>query len=272
MNLLIDGNNMFKKIKKKLLHYGIHLDEMKQALKGNPAPAWFENDLAQLKQQQGEDTAFPFGKLWPIYNNRKAQGGTMRGHYFHQDLQVAKLIYKANPVKHLDIGSRVDGFVAHVASFRPIELIDIRPINSQVGNISFRQADLMQLPPDLIHYCDSVSSLNVIEHFGLGRYNDPIDYWGHVKAIKNIAAILKPGGTFYFSVPIGPQRIEFNAHRIFSLAYLQQLLQEDFTIQAFSYVDNRGDFFEDIVLTEEVIQTNAGCTFGCGIYTLIKRS
>lgn len=262
---------MWKKLKNKLKKYGIHIDEFKAAIKGNPPPDWFQNDLATLKQQMGDDSRFPFGKMWPIYNARNGQGGTMRGHYFHQDLYVAKLIYKANPIKHLDIGSRVDGFIAHVASFRTIELIDIRPIHSKVANIEFRQADLMELPTDLINYCDSVSSLNAIEHFGLGRYNDPIDYLGHEKAIKNIANILTPGGTFYFAVPIGPQRIEFNAHRVFSLSYLNDLLQQDFHIQSFSYVDNLGDFFEEVALTNEVIQTNAGCTFGCGIYTLKKK-
>ncbi len=32
--------------------------------------------------------------------------------------------------------------------------------------------------------------------------------------------MLKKEGKFYFSVPIGEQRIEFNAHRVFSVKYL----------------------------------------------------
>ncbi len=194
----------------------------------------------------------------------------MSGHYFHQDLYVARLINLANPEKHLDIGSRTDGFVAHVASFREIELIDIRDIDSNVKNIFFRKADLMKLPSDLINYCDSISSLHAIEHFGLGRYNDPIDYWGHLKAIKNITTILKKGGCFYFSTPIGPQRIEFNAHRIFSLEYLISVFSADFSIKSFSYVNDLGDFYEDAELTLENIKSNFGCQHGCGIFTLIK--
>ena len=38
------------------------------------------------------------------------------------------MIYAARPEKHVDVGSRVDGFVAHVASFREIEVFDVRPI------------------------------------------------------------------------------------------------------------------------------------------------
>ena len=31
---------------------------------------------------------------------------------------------------------------------------------------------------------DSVSCLHAIEHFGLGRYGDPIDVFGHIKGSK----------------------------------------------------------------------------------------
>jgi SAM-dependent methyltransferase len=184
---------------------------------------------------------------------------------------VAQQIYKANPQKHLDIGSRTDGFIAHVASFREIEMIDIRPIRSQVKNIFFKQADLMKMPEELKNYCDSISSLHAIEHFGLGRYNDPIDYFGHLKGIENITHILKTGGTFYFSVPIGPLRVEFNAHRVFSLEYLIGILSPIYNIQSFSYVNDMGDLFENVELTEQTIQSNFSCWYGCGIFTLVKK-
>lgn len=195
----------------------------------------------------------------------------MKGHYFHQDLYIARLIFEANPQKHLDIGSRTDGFIAHVAAYRKIELVDIRPIKSKVKNISITCANLMELPAGMVNYCDSISSLHAIEHFGLGRYGDPIDYFGYLKALKNIAKIVKTGGTFYFSVPIGPQRIEFNAHRVFSIKYLLDVLSENFSIKAFSYVNDEGDFFENVELTEKNILSNLGCTYGCGIFTCIKK-
>ncbi|MBM4174492.1 MAG: DUF268 domain-containing protein [Ignavibacteria bacterium] len=195
----------------------------------------------------------------------------MKGHYFHQDLFIARKIHEANPQKHVDIGSRTDGFIAHVASYRQIELLDIRPIESAVRNISFRQANLIELPEDLINYTDSISSLHAIEHFGLGRYGDPIDYWGYLKALKNIAMMVKQGGTCYFSVPIGPQRIEFNAHRVFSISYLLSLFESEYSLKSFSFVNDDGDFFEDIALTDEYIASNCNCTYGCGIFILIKK-
>jgi SAM-dependent methyltransferase len=233
--------------------------------------SWYYSDLKELKRQKGSDNTFSFASDYPILSDRNKEGGTMNGHYFHQDLLVARLINQAKPTKHLDIGSRTDGFIAHVASFREIELIDIRPIESNVKNIIFRQADLIELPADLNNYCDSISSLHAIEHFGLGRYGDPIDYFGYLKAIKNITKILKSGGTFYFSVPIGPQRIEFNAHRVFSVEYLISILSQDFNIDSFSYVDDKGDLFEEVELTKNSISSNFGCHYGCGIFTLQKK-
>ncbi len=232
--------------------------------------SFYYRDLRELKRQKGDNKLFKFGMKYPILNERNEEGGIMSGHYFHQDLHVARLIYKNNPKKHVDIGSRTDGFVAHVASFREIELIDIREIESNVKNIKFKQADLMNMPSDMEAYCDSISSLHAIEHFGLGRYNDPIDYFGYKKALENISKILKPKGVFYFSVPIGPQRIEFNAHRVFSVQYLIDILTKHLEIQSFSYVDDKGDFYENVELTESLVSTNFNCNYGCGIFELKK--
>lgn len=227
-------------------------------------------DFAKLKRQKGSDRQFSFGNIYPILDEKSVEAGTMSGHYFHQDLFVARLIFEKNPERHIDIGSRIDGFVAHVAVFREIEIFDIRPQENKVKNIKFRQADLMELPDDLKNSCDSISALHAIEHFGLGRYGDSIDYYGYLKAIQNITLILKTGGTFYFSVPIGSQRIRFNAERIFSIRYLLSLFENQFELISFSYVNDIGLFFENITLSAEDIETNLGCSYGCGIFELKK--
>lgn len=206
-----------------------------------------------------------------MLNDKKAESGIMKGHYFHQDLLVAQMIFKNNPVKHVDIGSRTNGFVAHIAVFREIELFDIREQHSMVKNIIFKRADLTNLPKELINYCDSLSSLHVIEHFGLGRYGDRIEWNGHLHALENIGLILKAGGKFYFSVPIGRQRVEFNAHRVFGIAYLIEVLEKNFVIDSFSYVDDNGDLTVNAALKEEDISRNFGCYYGCGIFELTKK-
>jgi len=194
----------------------------------------------------------------------------MSGHYFHQDLLVARKIFNKNPQTHVDIGSRTDGFVSSVAVFREIQVFDIRNQESKVKNIVFKQADFMKISESLYGYCDSVSALHSIEHFGLGRYNDPIDYNGHLKGIDCIHKLLSSNGTFYFSVPIGPQRIEFNAHRVFSIEYLLNIFENRFKLVDFSYVDDHGDLHESTTLNEENIKNNCNCHYGCGIFELLK--
>lgn len=232
---------------------------------------FYLRDYNKLRIQMKSKRDFVFGNFFPILNERSSEGGTMNGHYFHQDLLVASKIFLHKPIRHIDIGSRVDGFVAHVASFRKIEVFDIRSIDSKIDNIIFTQADLTKLPNHLIECCDSLSSLHAIEHFGLGRYGDTIDIDGHLKALNNIHKMLKPCGRFYFAVPIGQnQRIEFNAHRVFSLAYLIPILSKSFSIESFSYVNDADDLVTNPVLSNAAINNTFNCTYGCGIFELIK--
>jgi len=252
-----------------VLHFlGFDIYRLWSNLKGL---SFYFKDKRKLKRQLGESTDFPFGKAFPVLDERYSKAGIMSGHYFHQDLHVARRIWKYNPQKHVDLGSRIDGFVAHVATFREVEILDIRTQESKVKNITFRQLDLMQLPVDMVGYCDSFSSLHAIEHFGLGRYNDPIDAMGYQKAIENVAKILKPKGVFYFSVPIGPQRIEFNAHRVFSVKYIMDLLSLNFDLVHFSYVDDQGDLHKHVPMHSNDISNNFDCYYGCGIFELTRK-
>ena len=230
----------------------------------------YVSDYLQLKKQLQGRTDFPVRSYYPALLDRYTESGYFPKHYFQQDLFVAQQIFRNSPVRHVDIGSRIDGFVAHVATFRPIEILDIRPLHRPIPNVSFRQADLMNLPPDLHQYTDSISALHAIEHFGLGRYGDPIDIDGHLKALATIYQILKPGGRFYFSVPIGPQGIVFNAHRVFDLSYLIRLFEKDYQIMALSYIDDHEQFVSNADWRSDAVQSNFGCTYGCGIFELVK--
>ena len=61
--------------------------------------------------------------LNPIIGEHKDESGSFDKQYFYQDLIVEQVIYKHNPSKHVDIGSRIDGFVSNVASYREIEIL-----------------------------------------------------------------------------------------------------------------------------------------------------
>ena len=194
----------------------------------------FINDLLTLRKQSiTAQIAIPFGKLSPCLFDRYNQSGSASGHYFHQDLLVARRIFANNPELHVDIGSRIDGFVAHVASYRNIEVFDIRPLQANIPNITFIQKNLLEPDHGMTNYCDSISCLHAIEHFGLGRYGDPVVYDGYLFALDNITKALRQGGKFYVSTPIGPQRIEFNAHRVFSVSCLLDLFTGRYHVDSF---------------------------------------
>ncbi|QSA98302.1 DUF268 domain-containing protein [Methylococcus sp. EFPC2] len=232
---------------------------------------FFRDYLTLKKQVPLAVKEFPFGALFPCIEDRFDEGGVAKGHYFHQDLLVARRIFQNEPKTHVDVGSRIDGFVAHVASFRPIKVVDIRPLSNKVPNIEFVRADLMaDLDQSLVDSCDSLSCLHALEHFGLGRYGDTVDYDGYVRGFDNLYKIVKPGGKFYFSVPIGPQRIEFNAHRVFSVDYLMECFAGKYRVDFISFVDDRGDLHEHVQYEQKDLAGNFGCWLGCGIFELTK--
>ncbi len=254
------------------------IDPMRTAstLRGFPP---FMANLRALRRAASSESAtqqsdWPITRLSPCLTDRFEESGVASGHYFHQDLLVAQHIFSRQPESHFDVGSRVDGFVAHVASFRKIEVLDIRPLKSTVPNMSFRVCDLMSpLPVELNRLCDSLSCLHALEHLGLGRYGDPVQPNGHVTGLANLHRILRDDGTLYLSVPMGPQRIEFDAHRVFALPKLLELVGIGFVVSEFSYVNDAGDLARDVSLEAdpEAVANNFGCRYGCAILTLRKR-
>ena len=233
---------------------------------------FYFRDLHMLRQQwKASNIRFRLGKPYPCFGERFSESGTAKGHYFHQDLLVSRRIFVNKPKLHVDVGSRIDGFVAHVASFRDIEVFDVRSLTTNIPNVKFVRADLMEtIGEDLVDYCDSLSCLHALEHFGLGRYGDTLKYDGYVDALNNMHKILEHHGKFYLSVPIGPQRIEFNAHRVFSLQYLLDLFKEKYVLDYFSYVDDQGNLHNNANLTEDKVRNNFGCSYGCGIFEMTK--
>jgi len=226
----------------------------------------------QFRRLAGNQPAFAWGSLRPMLYESTSESGVGRGVYFYQDLIIAQRVFAQRPVRHVDIGSRIDGFVAHVASFREVDVFDIRPLNSNIPNVRFQQCDLMSDIPESFSECtDSLSCLHTLEHLGLGRYGDRLDVDGYLKGFENLHRILNKGGTLYFSVPLGEQRIEFNAHRVFSLSYLINMIERfSYRIGTFSYVDDKGFLHADAQLDESLIRTNCGCHYGCAIFEVIK--
>jgi hypothetical protein len=185
-------------------------------------------NIPRFLREKSEFKKNYIGKLIiaPCLSDWHENAGDTESEYFVQDLFVAQLLNHAAPIKHVDIGSRIDGFVAHIATFRKIEIFDIRTISSQITNVHFSQRDIMKVNSNFDNYTDSLSCLHSLEHFGLGRYGDPINPKGYIDAVKNMSAMLIQNGTFYLSVPLGMERVEFNALRVFGISTIIELGKE----------------------------------------------
>jgi len=78
-----------------------------------------------------------------------------------------------------------------------------------------------------------------------------------------------PGGTLYLSVPTGQhQRVEFNAHRVFSLPFLRERLLQSYAIDNLAFVDDGGDLHEDLDPYSPEAEISYGAEYGCAIWTL----
>ncbi len=181
-------------------------------------PVLYWRDYVRFRAKN-KDPRFPMSWVdsYPCLFDRYDLAGSKPRHYFHQDLWAAKKVRQSDVREHFDFGSRIDGFVAHCAAFCQITVLDIRQLPDLDENIRFKQGDITNLtsvPTGSLH---SVSSLHVFEHLGLGRYGDPIGSDSLTRAVNELCRVLAPGGSLYFSVPIGIQRMEFNAQRVFAV-------------------------------------------------------
>lgn len=153
--------------------------------------------------------------MYPIIVDKYANAGEM-GNYFWQDLWAAQLVIQSGVKKHFDIGSRLDGFIAHLlASAIDVTMIDIRKFPGEAKHLHTvvdNATSLHQIQDESI---GSMSALCSLEHFGLGRYGDSIDPEACFKCFENIQKKLKPWANLYIAVPVGKERVEFNAHRVF---------------------------------------------------------
>ena len=195
--------------------FGLDPARLWQTLRGLPGFAL--EALHYRRLSTGSRFPLRVAGLRPLLGDRAAAAGVAFGHYFHQDLWAARLIHAAKPASHVDVGSRLDGFVSHLLVFLPlVRVIDIRPLESRVAGLEFVRADATDLAWVEDDSVLSLSSLHAVEHFGLGRYGDKIDPEAPFRAMRALARVLAPGGRLYFSVPVGQERLEFNAQRVFA--------------------------------------------------------
>jgi SAM-dependent methyltransferase len=207
----------------------------------------------------------PWGRELPILTEWDDASGGL-GAYFIQDLIAARWVKEISPARHVDVGSRIDGFIGHLAVFREVEVIDIRPPPGEIPGVRFHQFDLMAaLADEWQESADLVSCLHSIEHFGLGRYGDSIDPRGHETGLARLKEMVSPGGRLILSVPIGPERVEFNAHRIFAASTLLNWFRDGWEIEQVAVIDDSARAMENPERNEHSVAAHFGCRSGVGM-------
>ena len=197
---------------------------------------------------------------YPCLNDNTTQTYFDR-HYVYHTGWAARVLAKTNPKEHIDISSSLY-FVSIASAFIPIEFYDYRPAKLLLNNLTSKSADILNLP-FANKSIKSISCMYVVEHIGLGRYGDPLNPNGDLKAINELQRVLAPNGNLLFVVPIGKPQIMFNAHRIYShnqiINYFSELKLKEFALIPEN--ENNGGLVYNP--QEQLLKKQ---TYGCGCF------
>ena len=183
-------------------------------------------------------------------------------HYFFQGAWLARKVHKTKVAKHVDVGSSVLTVSVLSAQVETV-FVDYRPLKASLSGLTCMAGNILDLPfPD--NSVPSLSCLHVIEHIGLGRYGDPIDPNGSVKAAHELQRVVTRGGHLFLSLPIGRERICFNAHRVHAPVSVIKMFADMHLIE-FSYVNDQGEYAE-----AKHVGDASDFEYGCGLFHFQK--
>jgi hypothetical protein len=197
------------------------------------------------------------------FNDRTGTTGFDR-HYVYHTAWAARQLAQLRPIEHVDISSSMF-FVGIASAIVPMRHFDYRPPVFSMSQVECGAGDLMQLP-----FADesvpSLSCMHVVEHVGLGRYGDPLDPCGDIKACQELSRVLQVGGSLLFVVPVGRPRVCFNAHRIYSVEMVRSLFP---TLKLAEWALLTDDEARGLVADPAEALADAQ-SYGCGCFRFIK--
>jgi len=202
---------------------------------------------------------------YPCLNDNTPFTGFDRHYVFHV-AWACRIVHEISPSMHIDFSSSLY-FCTTLSAFVPVTFYDYRPADLQLSGLRSLRGDLtsIELPNNSV---ESISCLHTIEHVGLGRYGDPIDYDGDLKAIAELKRVVKPGGSLLFVTPVGKSRIQFNAHRIYSYDQVLDMF-EGFELKEFSLVPDRSE--DGGLMRNATKELSDAQWYGCGCFWFVKR-
>lgn len=227
----------------------------------------FLRDIYRFTSQDTEKR-FPlsFSNLKPFLLD-KTEKTHFEPHYTYHPAWAARVIAQNKPKKHIDISSILH-FSTLVSAFIPVEFYDYRPAHVMLPGLMCKKGDLLALP-FADNSVESISCMHTVEHIGLGRYGDPIDPEGDIKAMKELMRVVAPGGTLIFVTPVsGNPRLEFNAHRIYSYTQIRSYFK-DMELKEFSLIPDNG--VERGIIPNATQEDADAQRWGCGCFWFVKK-
>lgn len=185
-------------------------------------------------------------------------------HYVYHTAWATRKLKDFQPRLHVDISSSLY-FAALASAIVPMRHLDYRPPNLVLSGLECGQGDLSALP-FRTGEVESLSCMHVIEHIGLGRYGDPIDPSGDLKACRELQRVLAAKGRLLFVVPVGRQRVCFNAHRVYQFETACNLFDE---LQLIDHALIPDDANQGIVESPPASMINQQ-EYGCGCFLFEK--
>lgn len=220
----------------------------------------FWRDARRFRQLENGDS-LPWGETYPCLLDRVSRT-PFDPHYLYQGAWLARRLSVTRPPLHVDVGSSV-AMISVLSAEVPIAFLDYRPLPVHLPGLQCIGGTVTQLPFSSESIA-SLSSLHVIEHIGLGRYGDPLNPQGSRQAVSEFDRVLKPGGRLFLSVPVGRERICFNAHRVLSPCTIKSFVP-GLRLDSFSLVDDAGRFQERVT-----VEAAADLEYGCGLFEFVK--
>lgn len=206
---------------------------------------WAQDKAKYEQMNQRKEFQIQDKYIYPIISEKYQDAGVTNT-YFWQDLWAARLIYRNRPKRHFDIGSRLDGFIAHILAMDiPCTVLDVRPFPCEIKGLDTIVTDATRLEEIEDGSIESLSALCSLEHFGLGRYGDEVNPEACFECFDQIQKKLKCGGRLYIAVPVGEDRVEFNAHRIFDVKTILNCFDR-LTLKEFSCIVSNTEYRENI--------------------------
>ncbi len=227
----------------------------------------FVGDFFRFKRMSGPDPRFPvlWSRQFPCLNDKTSATG-FEPHYLYHPAWAARILASTRPKLHIDFSSILH-FSTLVSAFVPVDFYDYRPADIRLPNLRAKRGDLlaMPFPNDSV---ESLSCMHTVEHVGLGRYGDPLDPDGDLKAIKELKRVLAPGGALIFVVPMGKPRLEYNAHRIYSYSQIMSYFSEMELVEFSLIPDNAAE--AGIIMNAKKEDADRQ-EWACGCFWLSKR-